>query len=183
MILTVILGGVCLFLALWLLLLTWREEVEHLACAESGDCAQRKSNYALQPPELAIRIFSLEDRDFIFLTRSARIKRIYLQERRRVALHWVRRTSSEVSKIMRKHRLNSRQSHNLNVATEAKLFFQYLKLQFLCGLLVFLIKILGPHALKDLATYASDLYQLIAEALPGSAAQNHVSSAQHSVIP
>jgi hypothetical protein len=93
-------------------------------------------------------------------------------------LHWVRQTSREVSKIMRTHRLTSRQSRNLNVGTEADLLIQYLKLQILCGLLIFLIEVFGPHALNDLATYAGELYQRIGRALSETAAANRVAPSE-----
>jgi hypothetical protein len=115
--------------------------------------------------------------------RSPRLLRIYQEERRKVALHWVRRTSREVSKIMLTHRLASRQSDNLDAATEAKLLFQYLRLQFVCGLLVFLIKILGPHALNDLASYAGELYQRLGWALADAVDTKGVTSAGNPSVP
>ncbi len=166
--------AIAIFLVILLLLITWREDGEEQARVEAEDQTQRKSRDALRPQELVFRIFSRGDREFIFQMRSPRLQRMYQKERRKVALHWVRRTSCEVSKIMRIHRLASRQSENLEVATEANLLFQYLRLQFICGLLVFLIGIFGPHALHDLASYAGELYQRIGRALPETAAANRV---------
>ena len=165
-----------MFLILLLLLMTWGEDEEEQTRGEADDGARRKSRDALRPRELVFRIFSREDREFIFRIRSPRLQRMYQKERRKVALHWVRRTSCEVGQIMRTHRLASRQSENLAVATEANLLFQYLRLQFICGLLAFLIGILGPHALHDLAFYAGELYQRIARALPETPAANPVAS-------
>ncbi len=140
--------------------------------------ADREANYgrdfapgdALPPAELAVRIFSPKDREFIELTRSPRLQRLYLTERRRVAAHWVRQTSREVSRIMRQHRLSSRHSTNLNVAAEARLFFQYLELRLLCGMLFLSIGLFGPHALASLASQAGMLYQRIGQSLPDLAA-------------
>ncbi len=152
-----------------LLLLTKRrerlEEVEG-----PGDSGQQTQNRlrsvpALSPAELAIRIFSPDDREFIARTRSPRLQRLYEEERRKVALQWVRCTSREVSRIMRNHRLGSRQSTNLNVAAETKLFCQYVELRFLCGMLVLLTRVFGPHALMDVASHAGDLYQRLGRAM------------------
>lgn len=79
---------------------------------------------------------------------------------------WVRQTSREVSTIMRQHRLNSRYSRNMNVANETKLFGQYLELRILCGVLVFLIQLFGPHALADMASYAGKVYEQLGRAMP-----------------
>jgi hypothetical protein len=170
-------------LVLFLLLLISRENVEQQAGAEPQVRTQYDYRHSLQPTELAFRIFSRQDREFIFQMHSPRLQRMYQAERRRVALHWVRQTSREVSKIMRTHRLASRQSHNLNVATEANLLLPYLKLQFLCGLLVFLIRIFGPHALNDLATSAGELYERIGRALPPASVANRVAPSGNSATP
>ena len=69
---------------------------------------------------------------------------------------------------MRAHRLNSRQSQDLEVATEASLLLQYLNLRLVFGLLGLLIRAFGPHALGDLAAHASELYQRIGRVLPDS---------------
>jgi hypothetical protein len=176
--LTFILLAVGACLVLFMLLRIRREDLKQPAGVASNDRKLRDDPHALQPREFAFRIFSRQDREFIFSMRSPRLLTIYQQERRKVALHWVRQTSREVSKIMRTHRLTSRQSHNLNMATEADLLIQYLKLQILCGLLIFLIEIFGPHALNDLATYAGELYQRIGRALSETAAANRVAPSE-----
>jgi hypothetical protein len=131
---------------------------------------------ALRPAELVLRIFSPKDREFIRLTRSPRLQRLYREERRRVALHWVRLMSREMSTIMRRHRLNSRHSQNVNVAAEAKLFGQYMELRFLCAGLVFLIQLFGPHALVDLASYAGELRGRLGKSMLDATASNHVAA-------
>jgi hypothetical protein len=133
-------------------------------------------NYPL-PPSVVARIFSPEDRQFIARLRCSRLQRIYRRERSRVALYWVFRTSNDISKIMQVHRLASRRSRNLDVATETKLLFQYFKLRFLCGLLVLSIRSFGPHALTEIALQAGELYRGIGRALAESPLANRVATA------
>jgi hypothetical protein len=121
---------------------------------------------AFRPGELTARIFSREDRDYIRRTGSSALEILYLRERRKVASHWVRQVSEEVGWIMREHRLRSRQSANLSVIAESKLFFYYAELKLLCGLMLVLVRIFGPHALVDLAARAGELYQRIGRSLP-----------------
>jgi hypothetical protein len=173
-------GSVAAFLVVLLVLMNRGDEAKEFASSEPHHQARHESHDSLQPTELAIRIFSRDDREFIALTRSARLQSLYQTERRKVASHWVRRTSREVSMIMHSHRLNSRQSPNLRVSTEAKLFCQYVQLRFLCGLLLFLIQLFSPHALRDLAFYAGKLYQRIGGALPGAAAIDRAVSSGNS---
>jgi hypothetical protein len=170
-------------LILFLVLLVRRGDLQPQTNVSSRDRTLRDHPLALQPRELALRIFSPQDREFIFLMHSPRLLAIYQKERRRVALHWVHQLSREVSEIMRTHRLTSRQSPDLNVATEANLFLEYLKLQFLCGLLMLLIQVLGPHSLNDLAAYAGELYQRIGQALPETPVPSRLAPSQNSAAP
>lgn len=157
--LVTIVAGLLLVL---MLLRAGREESEQRSGAESRE--------GLPGAQIVRRIFCEEDREFISLMHSRRLQRVYQEERRRVALHWVRRISHEIGRIMCTHRLNSRQSQDLRVAAEAKLFMQYLWLRFLCGLLLFLIYLFGPHAIQHLAFYAGELYQQIGGALAATGA-------------
>jgi hypothetical protein len=161
-----------IFLVLLLLALRSGEAEEQVSGEAQERCPDERRNNLL-PLDLVVRIFSRADREFIRRMRSPRLQRIYTEERRKVALHWVRRTSAEVSRIMRTHRLASRQSKDLDAAAEANLLFQYLKLKLVLGILVLLIASVGPDALDDLAAHASELYQRIGRALPEGALGNN----------
>jgi hypothetical protein len=141
-------------------------EVNRVGCLESRN--------SLSPAELAARIFSRKDREFIQLVPSPRLQRLYLAERRRIASHWVRQIALEVSGIMRRHRLASRHSPNLSVVDETRLFFEYLELKLLCEMLLVAIQLWGPHAMANLASQAGELYQRIGQSLPELAAENLV---------
>lgn len=180
---TAIFVAVAILLILFLFLIGRSGEAEEQESDQAVAApAQRECRDALQRPELVLRIFSPEDREFVLQMHSPRLQRIYHEERRKVALHWVRKTSREVGRVMRTHRLNARLSHNLDALAEAKLLWQYLELRFICGLLVLLVETFGPHALHDLASYASELSKLIGRALP-DASGNRVASSQNPGIP
>jgi hypothetical protein len=136
----------------------------------------------LSPLELVVRIFSREDRKFILRMRSRQLQLLYRAERRKVALHWVRRSSREVSRIMRVHRLASRQSQSLEVAVEAGLLFQFLRLKVLFVLLLLLVRTLGPDALSELAAYAGELSQRIGRALPEGSLGNNPAMSEDPAI-
>jgi hypothetical protein len=176
------LAAAAAFVLLLLLLRTMDNEVR------AGDRGNRsairirpRNENILRPAELAARIFSKEDMRFIQLMRSPRLQHLYLQERRKVASHWVRRTAAEVSEIMSVHRLSSRQSANLKVSVELKLFLQYLQLRLLCVMLLLLIWLFGPHALVNLAAYTGELSQRIGTALPDVESASQIMSAGNMV--
>lgn len=156
---------VAVFLLVLMLRIAGRKESERQSGEESREFHRVDFAEGLPHAQIVRTIFSEDDREFISRMGSTRLLRIYQEERRRVALHWVRRISRQVGRIMRTHRLNSRQSQNLHVTAEANLFFQYLRLRFLCGLLLFLIYLFGPHAIQNLAFYAGELYQRVGSAL------------------
>jgi len=136
----------------------------------------------LLPQEMALRIFSQQDGDFIRLTGSPRLWRIYVRERRKVALQWAYRTSRETRQIMRNHRLRSRESENLNAAVEAKLFFRYVELRLLCGALIVLIRLFGPHVLVNLAAHAGALSYRIGAALPATGFESETAPAGNGTL-
>lgn len=154
---------------------TWNIEEDTSQDAEEG-LRQRCPN----DRETAVcirRIFSPEDREFVERQGSDRLRQIYRAERTRVALYWVRRTSREIGQIMHEHRMASRGSTNLQVGRELGLTLRCLEFRLLCGMLIVLIRIFGPHALKDLATQALKVSQSIGRVLVDSAAANRIEAA------
>jgi hypothetical protein len=160
------LATVAALLVLLFLLRSRDPAAQHLEIGEMNRLGWLGSANSLPPADLAARIFSGKDREFIRLMRSTRLQRLYLAERQRISSHWVRQISLDVSHIMRRHRLWSRQSPNLNVFAETRLFFQYLELRLLCEMLLVSIQLFGPHALTNLASQAAALYQRIGRSLP-----------------
>src|SRR5260370_28196783 len=88
-----------ILLVLVLLLIARRKEVEEREGERAAAAAQCECRNTLQGPELVLRIFSREDREFVLQMRSPRLQRMYKAERRKVALHWVRKTSRDVRMI------------------------------------------------------------------------------------
>jgi hypothetical protein len=166
--------------ALLLVLLSMLGATWKLNDDSSDDMAIELRRRCASGPEMTgcvQRIFSPADRDFVDKQGSPRLRQIYRAERTRVALYWVRMASSDVSEIMREHRLAARQSSNLEVAREIGLTLRYAEFRILCGMLVVSIRLLGPHALQDLATYALDVSQAIGRVLDESTAGGRIQAA------
>ena len=160
---------VCIFVALAgffvLLLLSAEEKIPKEGAgewmtSESGGCRD-----VLPIGDIASRIFSREDREFVLRLGSPGLRSMYQKERREVALLWVARVSRAVGNIMQEHKLASRYSRNLDAGTEAKLAIQHARFRLFCVLLGLLIRIFGPHALGDLAAHVGELYQRISKAV------------------
>jgi hypothetical protein len=158
-----------------LLAVTWN--VEEDACQDAEEGLRQRCPNDRETAVCIRRIFSPEDREFVERQGSDRLRQIYRAERTRVALYWVRRTSREIGQIMREHRMASRGSTNLQVGRELGLTLRYLEFRLLCGMLIVLIRLFGPHALKDLATHALEISQSIGGALVDSTAPNRIEAA------
>ncbi len=119
---------------------------------------------SLCPPEFATRIFSQADWTFVSGENSPEVSRLFRHERRVVALVWVHQTKTAIHRIMREHTRVTRQSPDLNLATEAKLLSHYVQLLAVCDVLILTIRAAGPARVGALATYAASLSQSFADA-------------------
>jgi hypothetical protein len=115
------------------------------------------------PPELVLRIFSIEDWSLVSATKSSQLERLFRRERRAVALLWVQQTSAAIQRTMREHVQVSRTASDLEFNTEIRLVVQYAQLMFICGILYLVIQLFGPIWLRGLAIYADSLSQHIVE--------------------
>jgi hypothetical protein len=116
------------------------------------------------PPEFVTRIFALDDWEFVRGTNSLELQKLFRRERKVVALAWVHQTSRAIRRIMREHTEITRQSHDLNFATETKLVLLYGQLMLICGMLFLAIQSAGPERVGSLAVYADTLAQRLAQA-------------------
>jgi hypothetical protein len=113
--------------------------------------------------EFVSRIFSSDDWNFIDVTESKFLRRLFHRERKAVALLWVRQTSAGIRQILREHTLHVRHSENLKFQTELAIFLRYTQLRALCGLLFVAIALAGPIWVRGLALRADLLFQRFAK--------------------
>jgi len=115
------------------------------------------------PSEFLPKVFSVRDWDFVCELNSAALKKLFIRERKRVALTWVAETSALLTLVMRSHALAARHSSNLNPVTELKILAHYLSLLVLCGVLSLSIRVVGPVRLGGLAQLAHAMTLRLAE--------------------
>lgn len=166
---------VLLLLLLSLLGATWNLEVD--APDELSEAFFKRTYSGHDSALCTLRIFSPEDQKFVNRLGSPRLQQIYRAERTRVALFWVHSISSEVRQVMREHRVAAGTKQNLQVRREMALIFHYAEFRVLCGLLAFSIRVFGPHALGNVATYVLGLSEGIGKVLEGVTAPGRVEPA------
>jgi hypothetical protein len=119
------------------------------------------------PKEYVSRVFSRGDWEFVQGLKSLGIERLFEQERKKVALVWVRQTSALVGNAIREHANAARQSKNLEFLREINILGQFLTLIISCRVLAMAIHIAGPVRLSGLAQFAGRLSQQV-DRLQGS---------------
>jgi hypothetical protein len=78
---------------------------------------------SLPKRSLLHRCLSAEDLEFVRLRKSPPLLRLFLHERRRLAMAWLRQTRREARRLVRLHLSSVRFAADLRPAAEAKLFF------------------------------------------------------------
>jgi hypothetical protein len=141
-----------------------KEDSAEEVSSRIGDQIRYGRSDTICPREVTHSIFSPEDLEFVLGLGSPRLLRIFQEERKGVALHWLRRTSHEIRMIMQEHARSARLSQNLNAPAEAKLFFQYIVLRLTCALLMIFIRFISPPVLRGIGVYLSKLYDQIGHA-------------------
>ena len=100
----------------------------------------------LLPRGLIDRIFDRQDLDFVAGERSADIQGMFLAERKRISLQWVRRVRLEILNLMRFHRGFSRFHSQISLPTELRLAVDFAGLLLACRMLETIFYFRGPYA-------------------------------------
>ncbi len=108
-------------------------------------------------------IFSERDWNFVRNEQSTFLSQLFLQERRAVAVHWLKERAAWVRAIRANHLRRSRYSRNLNVLAEAKLLFLFFYLLGLCRCLLLIVQIANANTLRSIALHFEVMTQRLAQ--------------------
>ncbi len=134
------------------------------AISEFPEKPSHSDEFGLCPQEFVARIFSHEDGQFISQTHAPYLERLFLHERKRVALLWVRQTSRHIRQVMQDHTAAAKQAADIRFRTEVSLFLAYIELLMMCEALSLLITSVGPPRLERIAASVHELSQQISGA-------------------
>ena len=107
--------------------------------------------------QLAARIFGSQDWDYVVKQGSPRLQGLFLQQRKALALSWLRTTRASATRLIRVHRATVRSSSRLEPLVELQIAVDYLLFVVLCHCLVLAIMLRGPVDLNRLITYVDGL--------------------------
>jgi hypothetical protein len=101
------------------------------------------------------RIFSTEDMEFIFHESSPRARRLFLEERKTLAIQWLRKTQRQVAQLMDLHLRLAGHTREPSSRFELKLAAKYVSFLVVSYLLLFLLWLRGPFKARRIVAYTS----------------------------
>jgi len=162
--------GAALFASLLVMALRRRGRAPGSAEAIAG---AQQALYTLQSsllaPELVERIFSREDLEFVAAEAPRPVHKLFLSERKRLALAWAHQVRAAMVRLRRFYLGKARQYARLDFRTEVELAFTFTLLLFACRALELLLHLRGPYAapriVRATATAAARICDISEKAL------------------
>lgn len=147
-----------LLVALLVYLLRRRErEPDDVSWLQEGNSARPSVQFEDRQKEQLDRIFGREDWDFIRNSTSRRVQRLFLKERKGIALSWLSQLRSQARAGMDFHVTRARASEELEPLAELRLAIDYYAFLAKCGLIAAIVLLGGPMALRGMAGQAESL--------------------------
>jgi hypothetical protein len=104
----------------------------------------------LLPPGLVERIFATQDFDFVTSSTPLQVQRLFMRERKKVAVCWAQQVHAGVLGLMNFHLGQARFYAQLSPATEMKLAVNFAALLFACRVMQLALYLGGPFAVPGL---------------------------------
>jgi hypothetical protein len=99
----------------------------------------------LLPPEMITRIFATEDLDYVKSVASEEVLAMFLADRERIALSWVRFLRQNLLSLRRFHLGSARLYAGLSFRAEVSLAVDFAILLFACRVLEIILRLRGPY--------------------------------------
>jgi hypothetical protein len=144
-----------------LVLLVWRRdrarETEDFLSESEGP-----ENVARLPERgLLYRCLSPEDLEFITRRKSRRLEELFVRERRRLAICWLRQTRREASRLYGLHLRSARHAANLRPAAELNLFFAVALFLIVYEAMLGAVWLYGPFQARQFLAFLHSLGDLL----------------------
>lgn len=107
--------------------------------------------------DIVDRIFGREDWEFVLRQDSIELRRLFLFERKQIALFWLSEIRHQARAAMRFHVSHARRSGKLVPLLELRLAVDYFSIRLKCELIAFVLLLRGPMALRGMVGQASEL--------------------------
>jgi hypothetical protein len=129
------------------LLLQWRNRRQNLAVTiEDYANAREALDSIFVQTEAIRRVFSIEDAEFIARSATPDVKRLFLDERQKLALEWFRKTRKYLAQLMDLHLRLASYTYDPSPRFEFKLTASYLTFVVVSRLAQVALGLFGPFA-------------------------------------
>jgi|ERR1051325_661923 hypothetical protein len=149
-----------LLLGLLTVLLRRTESTRDEGFAQSNDSSLAASlRFQDRRKEILDRIFGREDWDFVLSQGSKEARRLFLMERRKLALSWLTEIRGQAKAAMNFHVSHAAKSKRLLPMLELRLAFDYLLIRLKCEFIALMVLLGSPVMLRGMvgqATHLSD---------------------------
>src|SRR5258708_31888757 len=129
----------------------------------SGDpqwlASDNSSQFEDRRNELLDCIFGPDDWTFVLNQASKDVQRLFLRERKEIALYWLSEIRGQARAAMRFHLANARKSQKLQPMLELKLAVDYLSIRVKCGSIGAILLVQCPVGLRWLVRQAGGAFQ------------------------
>jgi hypothetical protein len=115
--------------------------------------ARETLDSAFTETETIKRIFSIEDAEFIDRSAVPQLERLFLYERRKLAMQWLRKTQNQVARLMDLHLQLASYTHDPSARFELILAIKYLAFKVASNITLVLIWLFGPFRVTLAASY------------------------------
>lgn len=149
--------GFLLVASLVYLLRRREAEADDVSWLQEGNSARPSAPLEDRKKEQVDRIFGREDWDFIRSGTSTRVQRLFLRERKGIALSWLSQLRRQARAGMDFHVTRVRASEELEPLVELRLAIDYYAFLAKCGLIAAIVQVGGPVALRGMAGRAESL--------------------------
>lgn len=146
-------------LFLFLLVMARRRGAPVEGCGEEfvqARHALRTLQLGLLPANLVERIFDRGDFEYVVAETPREIRNLFLAERKRISLIWVRRVRGEIRNLMHFHLGYSRFQSKLNLKTELRLALDFVLLLLACRTLQLWLYLRGPYSAPAMVGVAAE---------------------------
>jgi len=103
------------------------------------------------------RIFSTEDKEFIARSGTPEVQRLFLKERKTLAIQWLRKTQKQVAQLMDLHLRLAGYTGKPSPKFELKLAGEYAAFFVVSHILLLLLWLRGPFEARGIVGYTSDV--------------------------
>ena len=160
-----VLGSLILVLSIRLVLQSRNRRRARTVTADQYTEAREALDSIFSETQTIATIFSAEDAKFIAGTAPPEVQSLFLDERRRLALRWLRVTSRHVSRLMDLHLRLASNTNDPNLVFELTLTAKYVAFKVISAIALILVWLLGPfraaHAISYTVRQAGSLFAIL----------------------